>query len=124
MLSSSDLGASNVDDQTSDNTPTVRVSLNITSTDGTATVVGDTVKVGANQGVVEDIGLRSTKIRTPGRSLIVIPNRSVAGEAITNLTRMPQRRVDQTLGLTYDTTPEQMQALLERSEERRVGKRV
>ena len=75
--------------------------------------VGDVVRVGANEGKVEDIGLRSTKIRTPGRSLIVIPNRSVAGEAITNFTRMPQRRVDQTLGLTYDTTPEQLEALLQ-----------
>ncbi len=75
--------------------------------------VGDVVRVGANEGKVEDIGLRSTKIRTPGRSLIVIPNRSVAVEAITNLTRMPQRRVDQTLGLTYDTRPEQLEALLQ-----------
>lgn len=75
--------------------------------------VGDVVRIGSNEGTVEDIGLRSTKIRTAARTLIVIPNKSVAGEAITNFTRMPQRRVDQTLGLTYDTTPEQMQAVLE-----------
>lgn len=75
--------------------------------------VGDVVRIGANEGKVEDIGLRSTKVRTPGRSLIVIPNRSVAVEPITNLSRMPQRRVDQTLGLTYDTRPEQLEALLE-----------
>jgi MscS family membrane protein len=75
--------------------------------------VGDVVKVGANEGKVEDIGLRSTKIRTGARTLIVIPNKSVASEAITNFTRMPQRRVDQTLALTYHTTPEQLEALLE-----------
>ena len=75
--------------------------------------VGDIVKIGANEGKVEDIGLRSTKIRTAARTIIVIPNKSVAGEAITNFTRMPQRRVDQTLGLTYDTTPEQLEAVLE-----------
>ena len=74
--------------------------------------VGDIVKVGANEGKVEDIGLRSTKIRTGARTLIVIPNKSVANEAITNFTRMPQRRVDQTLGLTYDTKPEQLEGVL------------
>jgi MscS family membrane protein len=62
---------------------------------------------------VEEIGLRSTKIRTAARTVIVIPNKSVASEPITNFTRMPQRRVDQTLGLTYDTTPEKLEAVLE-----------
>lgn len=74
--------------------------------------VGDVVKIGANEGKVEDIGLRSTKIRTGARTLIVIPNKSVASEAITNFTRMPQRRVDQMLGLTYDSTPEQLEAVI------------
>ena len=75
--------------------------------------VGEIVKIGANEGKVEDIGLRSTKIRTGARTLIVIPNKAVAGEAITNFSRMPQRRVDQTLALTYDTTPEELEGLLE-----------
>jgi MscS family membrane protein len=74
--------------------------------------VGDVVRIGANEGTVEDIGLRSTKIRTAARTVIVIPNKSVAGESITNFTRMPQRRVDQTLGLTYDTTAEQLAGVL------------
>jgi MscS family membrane protein len=75
--------------------------------------VGDVVRVGANEGKVEDIGLRSTKIRTAARTVVVIPNKSVASEVITNLTRMPQRRVDQTIGLTYDTTAEQLEGVLE-----------
>ncbi len=74
--------------------------------------VGDTVKIGANEGKVEDIGLRSTRIRTGARTVIAIPNKMVASEAITNFTRMPQRRVDQMLGLTYDTTPEQLEAVM------------
>lgn len=41
--------------------------------------VGDVVRIGANEGTVEDIGLRSTKIRTAARTVIVIPNKSVAG---------------------------------------------
>ncbi len=75
--------------------------------------VGDVVKLAAGEGKVEDIGLRSTKVRTGARTLVVIPNKTVAAEAITNFSRMPQRRVDQVLGLTYDTTAEQMQAILE-----------
>jgi MscS family membrane protein len=74
--------------------------------------VGDTVRIGTNEGTVEDIGLRSTRLRTGARTLIVMPNKMVATEAITNLSRMPQRRVDQTIGLTYDTTADQMEAIL------------
>jgi MscS family membrane protein len=74
--------------------------------------VGDTVKVGANTGTVEDIGLRSTKIRLLDKSLVVIPNKSVASEAITNLTRFTGRRVEQVLGLTYDTRPDQMETIV------------
>jgi MscS family membrane protein len=74
--------------------------------------VGDFVKIGAHEGTVEDIGLRSTKIRAGNRQIIVIPNRTVANEAVTNISRQPQRRVDQTLGLTYDTTADQLEALL------------
>jgi MscS family membrane protein len=75
--------------------------------------VGEFVRIGTAEGTVEDIGLRSTKLRTGARTQVVIPNRMVANEIVTNLSRMPQRRVDQTIGLTYHTTPEQMQALLE-----------
>jgi MscS family membrane protein len=74
--------------------------------------IGDFVQIGAHQGTVEDIGLRSTKLRTPARSLIAIPNKTVAGEAINNFSRMPQRRVDQTIGLTYSSKSTQVEALL------------
>jgi MscS family membrane protein len=75
--------------------------------------VGDVVRIGASEGRVEDIGLRSTKIRTLARTVISIPNKTVAAEAITNRSRWPHRQVDQTLGLTYDTTPEQLEAIAE-----------
>ncbi len=74
---------------------------------------GDAVKIGDDEGTVEDIGLRSTRLRTAGRTLVVIPNKTVASVSIVNYSRMPQRRVDQTLGLTYDTSPEQMWEILE-----------
>lgn len=74
--------------------------------------IGDTVKIGGNSGQVEDIGLRSTKIRLADKSLVIIPNKSVAAEPITNLSRFTGRRVEQVLGLTYDTTPLQMEAIV------------
>ena len=70
--------------------------------------VGETVKVGAHIGTVEEIGLRSTKIRLVDKSLVVIPNKLVSSEAITNLSRFTQRRFEQVIGLSYDTTPDQM----------------
>jgi len=75
--------------------------------------VGEAVKIGAQTGTVEDIGLRSTKIRLLDKSLVVIPNKTVAAEAVVNLSRFTNRRVEQTLGLTYDTRPEQMEAIVE-----------
>ncbi|HET7534923.1 MAG TPA: mechanosensitive ion channel family protein [Candidatus Didemnitutus sp.] len=75
--------------------------------------VGETVTIGAHTGAVEDIGLRSTKIRKVDRSLVIIPNRTVANEAITNLSRFTARRVEQVFNLTYDATPEQLEAIVE-----------
>ena len=75
--------------------------------------LGEAVKIGAHDGIVEDIGLRSTKLRTPGKNLIIIPNKMVAAEPIVNNSRFTQRRVEQVIGLTYDTTAEQMDAIVE-----------
>jgi MscS family membrane protein len=74
--------------------------------------IGEAVKIGANEGTVEDIGLRSTKLRTPGRNLIIIPNKLVAAEPVINNSRFIGRRVEQVLGLTYDTTPDQMEKVV------------
>lgn len=75
--------------------------------------IGETVKIGSHTGTVEDIGLRSTKIRLVDKSLVVMPNKLVSSEAVVNLSRFTQRRVEQVIGLTYDTTPEQLDAVVE-----------
>jgi MscS family membrane protein len=74
--------------------------------------IGEAVKIGSSEGTVEDIGLRSTKLRTPGRNLIIIPNKTVAAEAVINNSRFIGRRVEQVIGLTYDATSEQMAAIV------------
>jgi len=75
--------------------------------------IGETVKIGTHTGTVEDIGLRSTKIRLIDKSLVVMPNKLVSSEAIVNLSRFTQRRVEQVIGLTYDTTSEQLAVIVE-----------
>jgi MscS family membrane protein len=71
--------------------------------------VGDTVKIGDVTGTVEQIGFRSTRIRTFDATLVAIPNKHVADSGIDNWTRRPTRRVFQSVGVTYETTADQMQ---------------
>ncbi len=74
--------------------------------------IGETIRVAGNVGLVEDIGLRSTKLRLADKSLMVIPNKTVAAEAITNLSRFTSRRVEQVFGLTYDARADQLEAIV------------
>ena len=71
--------------------------------------VGDTVKIGDVTGTVEQIGFRSTRIRTWPATLVSIPNKTVAESVVDNWSKMPKRRVFQTVGVTYETTADQMQ---------------
>ena len=75
--------------------------------------VGESIRILGHEGTVEEIGLRSTRLRTAQRTQIVIPNKTVAAEVITNFTRMPQRRVDAVLGVTYDTPPARIEPALQ-----------
>ncbi|MFO7724598.1 MAG: mechanosensitive ion channel family protein [Oceanipulchritudo sp.] len=71
--------------------------------------VGDWIQVGDTvDGDVEEIGLRSTKVRTWPKTVISIPNAVLANEMIDNFSRMPKRRVKQVVGVTYGTPPDTM----------------
>ncbi len=78
--------------------------------------VGDWVTFGDVDGVVEEIGLRSTRVRTFAKTLTSVPNQSVANATIENHSLMPKRRVKMTVGVTYSTSTEQMQTLVGRIE--------
>ena len=75
--------------------------------------IGDMIKYDSVEGKVEEVGFRSTRIRTLDRSLVSVPNRLVANSCINNLTRMTERRVKITLSLTYGTTPAQLRQAVE-----------
>jgi len=74
--------------------------------------VGDWITISGVDGVVEDIGIRSTKVRTFEKSVITVPNGVMANANIQNWDRRPKRRVKMNLGLSYSTTPEQIEQIL------------
>ncbi len=75
---------------------------------------GDWIMVGNKvDGDVEEIGLRSTKVRTWPKTVISIPNHVMANEIINNWSRMPKRRVKQIVGVTYETKPDEIEGLVE-----------
>ncbi|NKQ41517.1 MAG: mechanosensitive ion channel [Sulfurovum sp.] len=64
------------------------------------------------EGVVEDIGMRTTKIRTFEKSLITMPNQVVANSPIENFSRRGIRRIKMTIGITYDTSEAQITKII------------
>jgi MscS family membrane protein len=75
--------------------------------------VGDWIRVDDVEGIVEDIGFRSTRIRTWPATLVAIPNKNMANATVDNWSKMPKRRVMQTVGVTYETTADQMEQAVE-----------
>ena len=75
--------------------------------------IGERIKVDNTDGFVEDIGIRSTKIRTLEKRLVTIPNFKISEVAVENVTREPAKRVLIKLALNYRTTAEQMNKALE-----------
>ena len=70
--------------------------------------IKDWIKFEGGEGIVEDIGVRSTKIRTFDDSLIVVPNTALVNANIENFSEMRKRRVLVYIGLTYDTPVEKI----------------
>ncbi len=73
--------------------------------------IGEWVKVGGVEGVVEDVGMRTTKIRSFQKTLITVPNQLVANKPIENFSRRGIRRIKMHIGLTYGTTSAQIVAI-------------
>ncbi len=75
--------------------------------------IGDWVIIQGVEGTVEEVGFRSTRIRTFYKSLVTLPNSKVADAVVDNLGERTYRRLKLNLGLTYSTSAEQMQAFVE-----------
>ena len=70
--------------------------------------MGERVKIGEHSGTVEDVGFRSTRIRTRAGHLVTVPNAMVAGAPVENISRRPYIRRVLNVTVTYDTPPEKM----------------
>lgn len=77
-------------------------------------VIGDFIIVGDYRGTVEHVGLKSTRIRSISGEQLVFGNSDLLGSRIQNFKRMVRRRVAFKVGVTYQTTPEQLVAVPEK----------
>jgi len=71
-------------------------------------VIGDFIVVGDLQGSVENVGLKTTRIRSLSGEQLVFANSDLLSSRIRNYGRMEERRVAFTIGVTYDTAQEQL----------------
>ena len=63
--------------------------------------IGEVVTINGMTGKVNAVGIMATELLTPDNQLITIPNSQVWGSPIINMTRMPTRRVDVSVGIAY-----------------------
>jgi MscS family membrane protein len=75
--------------------------------------VGDSIKLKDTEGVVENVGFRSTQIRTLYNSLVTIPSSQVVNGTIDNMALREYRQIKIDLGLVYDTPIEKIKAFIE-----------
>ena len=76
-------------------------------------LVDDVVEIDGTAGTVEEIGLRTTRLRDFDGRTITLPNSSIAGAEVKNITTEPTRRIVTYIGLTYETTAAEMDAALD-----------
>ena len=75
--------------------------------------LGDYIVINDIEGTVVDISLRSTKIKTLDNSIITMPNNVVANSTTVNISAIKSRRIDEIIGVTYDTPTEKVERAIE-----------
>lgn len=80
-------------------------------------VIGDTIKVGEFVGTVESIGLKSTRLRSISGEQLIFTNSDLLSSRIQNFKRMERRRVIFSLGVTYETSTENLEKIPQLVEE-------
>ena len=76
-------------------------------------LVDDIVDIEGTTGVVEEIALRTTRLRDFDGRVITVPNSTIANAEVRNISSEPTRRIKTFLGLSYDTTPAEMDAAID-----------
>ncbi len=75
--------------------------------------IGDWVVVGDVEGTIEEVGFRSTRVRTFYDSVVTLPNSKVADSTIDNMGQRNYRRFKVSLSLTYGASPDQIEAFVQ-----------
>ena len=73
---------------------------------------GDRIRIEGHDGVVQEVGIRSTRIKTLQGPTVVVPNFKFTDSVVENVTMEPSRRVAHELGLVYETSPARMEEAL------------
>ena len=76
--------------------------------------IGDSVMLGSIEGTVDHVGLRSTRIRAPDRTIVRIPNSQIANATVQTLSARDKYWFHPMVGLRFETTSEQLRAVVER----------
>lgn len=79
--------------------------------------IGERVRIGEADGTIEEMGMRSTRIRSLDGFLVTVPNKEVGNARIVNITRRPTIRACFGIGLTYDTPAARLKRATELLEE-------
>ncbi|MCB9967214.1 MAG: mechanosensitive ion channel family protein [Geminicoccaceae bacterium] len=74
--------------------------------------IGELCRFGDRIGTLESIGLRSSRIRSLDRTVVTVPNSDLAGMHIENFARRDRILLHTTLGVRYETTPDQLRAIV------------
>jgi small conductance mechanosensitive channel len=74
---------------------------------------GDFVQIGGTTGVVDEIKIIYTVMKTLDNQLVVVPNANITTQTITNFSALPTRRIDLTVGIGYDSDLRKAKQLLE-----------
>ncbi len=75
--------------------------------------IGDRIEIKGNDGVVEEVGFRSTRIRRLDGHLVTIPNSEIVNETVRNISKRPFIKRVLNIGVTYDTTPAKLEEAIE-----------
>jgi MscS family membrane protein len=75
--------------------------------------VGDLCRIGESKGTIEEIGLRTTRLRTLAQTVIAVPNHRLVNQPIDNISARGSIWYRQVLSLRYETTPEQLRQVLD-----------
>lgn len=76
--------------------------------------VGDFIEAGGTAGVVEEIGIFTTELKSPDNKKIIVPNAKVTGDNITNFSAKEMRRVDIVAGVGYGDDLDKVRTVLEK----------